>query len=164
MSSSSDRTKLFSSKIPDLNGTNCRAWADAVKAFARYNGVWFLIEGYGTTATTQVVGMARPTPVVPDPNATPPVQGNAAEVAAWDQANDKLLGIIQMYIAANLQHHVKDLYTALEAWNALKGVYSTPGAVGAFVEFQKLFNTQLKDTAPLGPQIDAMIEAAAHVT
>ena len=58
MSSSSDRTKLFSSKIPDLNGTNYREWADAVKAFARYNGVWFLIEGYGTTATTQVVGMA----------------------------------------------------------------------------------------------------------
>ena len=59
---------------------------------------------------------------------------------------------------------MKDLYTALEAWNALKGMYSTPGAVGAFVEFQKLFNTQLKDTAPLSPQIDAMIEAAAHVT
>ena len=58
-----------------------------------------------------------------------------------------------MYIAANLQHHVKDLYTALEVWNALKGVYSTLEAVDAYVEFQKLFNTQLKDTAPLGPRL-----------
>ena len=36
--------------------------------------------------------------------------------------------------------------------------------MGAFVAFQALFNAQLVDTSPLGPQLDALHEAAAQVT
>lgn len=35
--------------------------------------------------------------------------------------------------------------------------------MGAFVAFQKLFNTTLSNTSALGPQIDSMIEAASQV-
>ena len=100
-SSSSDRTKLTST-IPQFDGSNYKEWADVVKGFIRYNGVWFLIEGYGSTSTKAQPGMARPT-------------SDAAEMAAWDEKNDKALGIIQIYVAQNLKHHVNDKYTALEA-------------------------------------------------
>ena len=152
--SSSDKTKVTTS-LPSFNGTNYREWADAIKAFMRFNGTWFLIEGYGSKKGTIVPGMARPTPTT-SPN-------NAAEVAAWDEKNDKALGTILLYVEKNLKHHVEDAYTALEAWEALKNEYEKPGAVGAFVAFQKLFNLQLSDSSSLGPQIDAMIQAANEV-
>ena len=104
--SSSDKTKVTTS-LPSFNGTNYREWADAIKAFMRFNGTWFLIEGYGSKKGTIVPGMARPTPT------TSPI--NAAEVAAWDEKNDKALGTILLYVEKNLKHHVEDAYTALEA-------------------------------------------------
>ena len=151
-SSSSDRTKLSGNSIPTFNGTNYREWSDAVRAFMRYSGVWFLIEGYGSTTTSKVAGMARP--VSP---------ATEVVIAAWDEKNDKALGIIQLYVAQNLKHHVNDKSTALEAWDALKDEYEKPGAVGAFVAFQKLFNAQLNDSSALGPQLDAIMEASNQV-
>lgn len=154
--SSSDKTKI-STSIPTFNGTNYREWADAVKSFMRYSGVWFLIEGYGSDATATQPGMPRPTLTTTTPN-------NAAEIASWDEKNDKALGMIMMYVAANLKHHVTDKFTALAAWTTLKEEYEKPGAVGAFIAFQKLFNAALSDRSALGPQIDSMIEASVQVT
>jgi hypothetical protein len=88
---------------------------------------------------------------------------DAAEVAAWDEKNDKALGTILLYVALNLKHYVDKAYMALEAWNTLAAEYEKPGAVGAFVAFQKLFNAQLSDGLALGPQIDAVIEMANQV-
>ena len=153
-SSSTDRTKVTTS-LPVFNGTNYREWADAIKSFMHYSGTWFLIEGYGSTAATKQPGMSRP-------DATDPA--NAAAVASWDEKNDKALGTILLYVAANLKHHVADVYTALEAWTALKNEYEKPGAMGAFVNFQKLFGSQLSDHSALGPQIDAMIAFSSEVT
>lgn len=153
--SSSDKTKI-STSIPTFNGTNYREWADAVKSFMRYSGVWFLIEGYGSDSTSKVPGMARPTLTTTTPN-------NAAEIASWDEKNDKALGTIMIYVAANLKHHVTDKYMALEAWTTLQTEYEKPEAVGAFVAFQKLFNAVLSDRSALGPQIDSMIEASTQV-
>jgi hypothetical protein len=58
--SSSDRTKL-STTMSIFNGLNYHEWADAIKSFMQYNLVWFLIEGYGSTATTKQPSMPRPT-------------------------------------------------------------------------------------------------------
>jgi hypothetical protein len=104
--SSLDRTKL-STTMPIFNGLNYYEWADAIKSFMRYNSVWFLIEGYSSTATTKKPSMPRPT-LATD-------HSNAAEVAAWDKKNDKVLGMILLYVAPNLKHHIDKAYTALEA-------------------------------------------------
>jgi hypothetical protein len=93
----------------------------------RYNSVWFLIKSYGSTATIKQSGMPRPTLVTNS--------SNAAEVAAWDEKNNKALGTILLYVAPNLKHHVNKAYTALEAWNTLAAEYEKLGAVGAFVAF-----------------------------
>ena len=156
--SSSDKTKVRA-EIPTFNGTNYQEWADAIRGFMRYGGVWFLIEGYGSTTGNVQPGTARPTLVPPAGNNL----GNATEVAAWDQANDKALGIIQLYTAANLKHHINSKQTAAEAWKELKDTYEKPGAVGAFVAFQKMFNAHLSDQSALAPQIDSIIEHAARV-
>lgn len=148
-STSSDRTKRES--LPTLDGTNYRVWADQIKNFSRYSGVWYLIEGHGSTGTTKQPGTAVPS-------------SGAEAIAAWWEKNDKLLGIIAMHVTPNLQHYIAEKYTALEAWDALRDTFEKPGAVGAFVEFQTLFNSRLSDNSPMGPQIDAMIEAAARVT
>jgi hypothetical protein len=127
--------------MPIFNGLNYCEWADAIKSFMQYNSVWFLIEGYGSNATTKQPGMPRPTLATNS--------SNAAKVAAWDEKNDKALGTILLYVAPNLKHHVDKAYTALEAWNTLAAEYKKPGAVGAFVAFQKLFNAQLSDSSAL---------------
>lgn len=124
----SDPFKVTTSTIPQLDGTNYTQWATAVRSFMRYSGVWHLIEGYGSTGTT-------PQPGTPRPAATA-----AEEQAKWDEKNDKALGVIQMYTKHNLQHLIADKYTAFEAWTTLKTQYEKPGAVGAFVAFQNLFN------------------------
>lgn len=157
MSSSSDPTKLATSTIPLFNGSNYKQWSDAIRAFLRFSGVWFLIQGYGSTIAQAQPGMARPTV------GTTPTTAELAAQASWDEKNDKALGIIQLYVAQHLRHHVDDKTTALDAWNAIKDGYEKPGAVGAFVAFQKLFNAQLSDASPLGPQIDALLKAANQV-
>lgn len=156
--SSSDRTKAFAN-ILTFNGINYREWANAIRAFMLFNCVWFLIEGHRSTSARQVAGMNRPTPIPPAID----VIGNINEVARWDEKNDKALGTILLYLAPNLKHLVANKYTALEAWTTLQDGYKKPGAVGAFVAFQKLFNTTLSDTSTLGSQIDSMIEAASQV-
>lgn len=81
------------------------------------------------------------------PTSIPPATGvtdNIDEVARWDEKNDKALGTILLYLASNLKHLVANKYTALEAWIILQDGYEKPGAVGAFVAFQKLFNTNRK--------------------
>ncbi|EKM51135.1 uncharacterized protein PHACADRAFT_199968 [Phanerochaete carnosa HHB-10118-sp] len=139
MSSSSDPTKLATSTIPQFDGTNYKKWSDAIQAFLRYQGVWYLIQGYGSTVTVPVPGLARPIP-------------------ATDEKNDKVLGIIQLYVAQNLCHLVDDKFSALDAWTAAKAGYEKPGVVGTFVAFQKLFNAQLSDSSALGPQLDVLTE------
>lgn len=153
--SSSDKTKI-STSIPTFNGTNYCEWADAIKSFMWYSGVWFLIEGYGSDATAKVAGIACPTLANTTPN-------NAAEIASWDEKNNKALGTIMMYMAANLKRHVTDKYTALAAWTTLKDKYEKPRVVGTFVTFQKLFNAALLDRSAFGPQIDSMIESSTQV-
>ncbi|EKM49060.1 uncharacterized protein PHACADRAFT_79227, partial [Phanerochaete carnosa HHB-10118-sp] len=128
MSSSSDLTKLATSTIPQFDGTNYKKWSDAIRAFLRYQGVWYLIQGYGSTATVPVPGLARPIAATGTPTAT-----EILAQAAWDEKNDKALGIIQLYVAQNLRHLVDDKFLALDAWTAIKAGYEKPGAVGAFV-------------------------------
>lgn len=136
-----------------LDGTNYKKWAAAIRAFLRYSGCWALIEGYTPpTATTATPGISRP------------ADSDATGQAAWDEKNQKAMGVIEMYTKENLKHLIEDKRTALAMWNTLKTEYEKPGAVGAFVAFQALFNAQLVDTSPLGPQLDALHEAAAQVT
>lgn len=126
--------------------------------FMRYSDIWFLIKGYSSTAT--VVKPGQPRPVAAATTIT------AVEIelqAAWNKKNDKALGTIQMLIEENLCHHIAKCKTALEAWTLLAIAYEKPGAVGTFVAFQNLFNTQLVDTKLLGPQLDHLHEAATQV-
>lgn len=157
MSSSSDPSKLSTVIVPMFDGLNYKKWSDSLRSFLRYNGLWFLIEGYGSNATTKTAGMARPTV-----GQTATAEELAAQ-AAWDEKNDKALGALQLYVAQNLRHLVDNEYTVLAAWTTIKNQYEKPGAVGAFVAFQQLFNTVLSDSASLGPQIDAVVEKSAMV-
>ena len=61
MLSSSDLTKLAMSTILMFNGTNYKVWSDALRSFLRYNRLWFLIEGYGSTTNQLMPDMPRPT-------------------------------------------------------------------------------------------------------
>ena len=109
MSSSSDPTKLTTAIIPKFDGTNYKVWADALRSFLRYQGLWFLIQGYGSTAQQAVPGMPHPTL-----SATPTPEEITAQ-AVWDEKNDKALGSIQLYIAQNLRHMVDGEYKAATA-------------------------------------------------
>jgi hypothetical protein len=71
--------------------------------------------------------------------------------------------LVSTTVAPNLKHHVNKAYTALKAWNTLAAEYKKPGAVGAFVTLQKLFNAQLSNGLALRPQIDTVIKAANQV-
>ena len=116
-------------KLPTLTGENYREWADAMKGFLMFNGCWYLIEDYGATGGT---GFPRP-------------QAGAAPelIAAWDEKNEKAMGSMLMFVSANLKHHLTPYRFAFQAWAKLKAEYESPGAVGAFVNFQALFNSRL---------------------
>ena len=131
MSSASDPTKLATSHIPMFNGMNYKVWSDALRSFLQYNGLWFLIEGYGSTAAQKVAGLSRPTT-----SATPLATELAAQ-AAWDEKNDKVLGAIQLYVTQNLRHMVDNEYAAAVAWKKIADEYQKPGVMGAYVVFQK---------------------------
>ena len=60
MLSSSDLTKLTMAVILKFDGTNYKVWADALRSFLWYQGLWFLIQGYGSTTQQALPGMPRP--------------------------------------------------------------------------------------------------------
>ena len=85
-----------------LDGTNYKKWAAAIRAFLRYSGCWALIEGYTPpTATTATPGISRP------------ADSDATGQAAWDEKNQKAMGVIKMYTKETLKHLIKDKRTAL---------------------------------------------------
>ena len=129
MSSSSDLTKLMTAVIPKFDGTNYKVWPNALRSFLQYQGLWFLIEGYGSTAQQALSGMARPTL-----SATPTLAEIMAQ-AAWDEKNDKALGSIQLYVAQNLRHMVDGEYLAATTWKKIVDEYKKPRVVGAFMAF-----------------------------
>ena len=157
MSSYSDLIKLATSTILKFDSTNYKVWADSLCSFLRYNGFWFLIEGYGSTAGQKVPSLTHPTL-----SATPTATEIAAQ-AVWDEKNNKVLSSIQLYIAQNLCHMVDNEYLAATAWKKIADEYDKPGVVGAFVVFQQFIGLHMSDASALGPQIDSIIEKAAQV-
>ena len=123
----------------------------------RYNGLWFLTEGYGSVAGQKLPGMTRPTV-----SATPTPTEITAQ-ATWDKKNDKALRAIQLYVAQNLRHIVDNEYFAAVMWKKIADEYEKPRVVGAFVTFQQFIGLHMSDALALGPQIDSIIEKAARV-
>ena len=157
MSSYSDPTKLAMLTIPTFNGTNYKVWADALRSLLRYNGLWFLIEGYGSAVGQKLPGMPHP-----NVSATPTPTEITAQ-ATWDEKNDKALGAIQLYVVQNLHHMVDEEYHAAVAWKKITDEHEKPGVMGAFVAFQQFIGLHMSDASALGPQIDLIIEKAAQV-
>lgn len=111
----------------------------------RWSGSWNIVEGNSGTP------LPRPTAAATGED-LPTIQ------AAWDEKNDKALGLMTIYISSSLQFLIGNTTTAAAAWKAIKDQYAKPGAVGAFVYFQQLFNTRFDDAQPLCPQITALEE------
>ena len=88
MSSSSDPTKLTTTVISKFDGMNYKVWADALRSFLWYQGLWFLIQSYGSTAQQALPGMACPT------LSTTPTPEEITAQAAWNEKNDKALSSI----------------------------------------------------------------------
>lgn len=144
---SSDPTKLAMTNLIQFDGTNWNEFAPPMKAYMQYQGVWLLVKGYGTNA-----GLSRP----PD--------SKAEDQAKWDEKNDKALGILYLYIRPHLLHIIDGKASIADAWKELEDTFKKPGAVGAFVYFQQLFNMVLDEHKALRPQLDAMQQFATRVT
>ena len=157
MSSYSDPTKLATSTIPKFDSTNYKVWTDSLRSFLRYNGLWFLIEGYSSAISQKQSGMSRPTV------STTPTPTEITAQATWDEKNDKVLGSIQLYVAQNLHHMVDNEYLTAIAWKKITDEYEKPRVVGAFVAFQQFIGLHMSDALALGPQIDSIIEKAVQV-
>ena len=143
--------------ISKFNETNYKVWADALQSFLWYQRLWFLIQGYGSTAQQAVPGIPRPAL-----SATPTPEEITTQ-AVWDKKNDKALDSIQLYIVQNLRHMVDGEYKAATAWKKIVDEYEKPEVVGAFVAFQQFIGLHMSDASVLGPQIDSIIEKAAQV-
>ena len=83
----SDPTRIPASAIPTFDGSNYVAWSTALRGVFRMQGTWRIVEG-NAAGTTPAVPLACP--------AT-----GADEQAAWDEKNDKALGIIEVYLGAD---------------------------------------------------------------
>ena len=113
-------------------------------------GTWRIVEG-NAAGTTPAVPLARPA-------------SGADEQAAWDEKNDKALGIIEVYLGADYKHYVGDRTESAAVWKLLKDDFGKPGAVGAFVAFEEMFDVKMVDTEPLRPQISKIEQARTAVT
>lgn len=145
----------ISEKLLLFNNTNYQEWANILKGFIYFFGIWFIIKGYSSTTMAPISSLFWLS-LITSPD-------NSDKIATWNDKNDKTLNLIQMHIASNLKHYINNANDTSVAWKTLTDVYKKPRAVSAYIAFQKLFNTALTDIKALMPQINAMIKACAHV-
>ncbi|KDQ62769.1 hypothetical protein JAAARDRAFT_190049 [Jaapia argillacea MUCL 33604] len=149
----SDPSKIPASVIPIFDGSNYKQWSTIITGICRHNNSWSVVKPGGNRTPTT------------DP----------AEKAAWEEKNDKALGLFTIYMHPTLHRFLTKEdgsdRTAGEVWDELKKSYGKANAITGFVDFQTLTRTVFTTETPLRSQITSMeasrarcIEAGIQVT
>lgn len=134
--------------LPIFDGTNYPDWSSSMKGWFLMQGAWRIVQGEPGTAPGTYDSYTRPTQL------TPATAANTTEINAWVLLDEKARGAITMYIAPHLRDQLtKGQTTSYALWAHIRSEYGTPGAVAAFVLFQKMVGYTFTDSKPLTPQI-----------
>ena len=131
--------------IPHLenDGNNYLAWKVRTQTILKLWDIWGIVNG----------DIAKP-----DPSASP------NEFAEWKDKDVQAHAQITFTIKDVPLHRVYDAETSKECWDGLSVWYKETWEARTFSLLYKVFRSTLSDAEPLGPQIDAMMQAARTVT
>ncbi|CAK5275982.1 unnamed protein product [Mycena citricolor] len=127
--------KLNNSILSVFDGTNWNTWLDNYMSICMHQGTWGVVKPthitVNGTSTSNPGSMERP--------------GTAGDSQyQWDVANEKALGLAQVYITQNLRKGIfmdgQQEHTAREVFAKMVTDYGQPNAINAFVEY-RLLNT-----------------------
>ena len=114
-------------RLPVLTGTeNYMQWKMMMTAYLQMTGVWPHIEA--TIAT----------PIVPAGADAAATSAANVLIEAWRDKQDRAKGIILLYCASLVQQGLILIDDPHLHWEHLRTQYSTPGAAGIFVEYNKV--------------------------
>ena len=123
--------------VPVLDGSNYRCWAELMQAYLQQQEVWIIVD--------PPAGVAAPT-LAQDGS-------NRNEVLGWAQMEAKAMGSIRLRLNAEVTRLVSDATTAKGLWEALKELYGTTSAMGAFSIYKATNNVQIPSNEHPGPVI-----------
>ncbi|KAF8629926.1 hypothetical protein AX17_005547 [Amanita inopinata Kibby_2008] len=113
--------------VPTLDGSNYPIWAEAMKSYLKFSGLW------QTTA-----GGA---PTVPDYSKT----NDAGEIFKWqmiqneiNNKDDAAVGAILLQVSPSIKDQLKDFKTAKECWDHLATSLNKPGPAQIFGDFRQV--------------------------
>ena len=107
--------------VPVLDGTNYRRWAELMKAYLQQQGSWIMVDLLGDMITAPTLAADS---------------SNRTEMIEWAQQEAKAQGSIKLRLSVEVSCTVKDKTTAQSIWDALKEVYGSTSAMGAFSFFK----------------------------
>lgn len=101
-------------------------------AFLKSKGLWMYVDGSYT---------------LPSPAETTPTTDEQKLIREWKKEDGMALGYITLYIAANLNTHVKE--NSKLTWDSLKAQYSSTNTAAAFEWLKQIMNFRISShTAP----------------
>ena len=126
---------------PELeeNGSNYDLWSKALKLGFRSRGIWGVVNG------TELA---------------PNEMTNAAAYETWCLKDEEAQLILLKALKHQGQKRIYRAETAKEAWDLLRTRYSGGNDRRKATLFERVLSTNLADSEPLQPQIDAIIYAA----
>ena len=86
---------------------------------------------------------------------------NSDIIRAWDLANDKSLGIIQLKMADKLQYLRKS--TAAGTWDNIKEQFDKQGPASIFIDFRAAVNFHFKENQELAIQVAGLNTIIGHL-
>ena len=161
----------LTSKIKEFDGTNYQEWAQKMEAYLKTQELWYYVNGIiewpirmeppvDPTAgkdSTKVLELAT-TKYVKDMKL---YNQNANIVRAWDLANDKSLGIIQLKMADKMQYLRKS--TAARTWTNIQEQFDKQGPASIFVDFRATVNFHFKENQELAVQVAGLNTIIGHL-
>ena len=132
-----DMSNSLTQLVPLLDGSNYPRWAELMQAYLQQQEVWIIVD--------PPAGVAAPT-LAQDGS-------NCNEVLGWAQMEAKAMGSIRLRLNAEVTRLVSDATTAKGLWEALKELYGTTSAMGAFSIYKATNNVQIPSNEHPGPAI-----------
>ncbi|KAL4251839.1 hypothetical protein AB1N83_014482 [Pleurotus pulmonarius] len=143
----SNQTENHTQTLKVLTGSNWNAWEGPMTAFLKSKGLWMYVDGSYTL----------PSPA----DDSSPTTDEIKLIREWRKEDGMALGYITLYIAANLNTHVKE--NAKETWESLKAQYAGTNTAAAFEWLKQIMNFKISSHSAPHADIAKFRTAAAKL-
>jgi hypothetical protein len=107
-----------------MEGSNYLLWAESMKLFLCFQGVWQIVAGFQTQ------------PIVPTSSTAAIIEEVQTKKDAWNNKDDSAFGYMMLRVFPSLHHLVLAKNYSSEIWTTLETTFGVQGPALIYVEFK----------------------------